>query len=263
MFAARSEPKLCLRASSPHSTQPLSPAPIFRIPTTSLPNNQSIIDNRYLIIERRYFLSDNTISIEEPRVTNSGLSQGKFMRRLQVMRPLNACARDARSVGGSATPVRATGGGDRDGEGGVIGTRGEWRAVEILVPPIPPILFAVWSRLRIAIHFRNCSQPPAFFSLPLLRTEHTPVATTIPRAGRWGGGQGWRRRRRLSHARHLRPRRLRRRAGGLDPWPQVPHRRRGPDDPEVVRAQPRSQSAARGGLSGGRVRGGARQGVHP
>lgn len=69
----------------------------------------------------RYFLSDNTISIEEPRVTNSGLSQGKFMRRLQVTRPLNARARDARSAGGSATPVRPTGGGGGDSEGGVIG----------------------------------------------------------------------------------------------------------------------------------------------
>lgn len=69
---------------------------------------------------RRYFLSDNTISIEEPRITNSGLTQGKFMRRLQVTRPLNASSRDARSAGGSATPVRATGGGG-EGEGGVIG----------------------------------------------------------------------------------------------------------------------------------------------
>lgn len=43
------------------------------------------------------------------------------MRRLQVTRPLNACARDARSAGGSATPVRATGGGGGDSEGGVIG----------------------------------------------------------------------------------------------------------------------------------------------
>lgn len=72
-------------------------------------------------METRYFLSDNTISIEEPRITNSGLSQGKFMRRLQVTRPLNACARDARSAGGSATPVRATGGDGGDSEGGVIG----------------------------------------------------------------------------------------------------------------------------------------------
>ncbi|CAM9320788.1 unnamed protein product [Scytosiphon promiscuus] len=70
-----------------------------------------------------YFLSDNTISIEEPRITNSGLTQGKFMRRLQVTRPLNACSRDARSAGGSATPVRATGGGG-EGEGGVIGGGG-------------------------------------------------------------------------------------------------------------------------------------------
>ncbi|CAM9435122.1 unnamed protein product, partial [Sphacelaria rigidula] len=31
-----------------------------------------------------YFLADNTISIEEPRITNSGLTQGKFMRRLQA-----------------------------------------------------------------------------------------------------------------------------------------------------------------------------------
>ena len=43
------------------------------------------------------------------------------MRRLQVTRPLNASARDARSAGGSATPVRATGGGGGDSEGGVIG----------------------------------------------------------------------------------------------------------------------------------------------
>lgn len=68
-------------------------------------------------------MSDSTISIEEPRITNSGLTQGKFMRRLQVTRPLNACARDARSAGGSATPVRATGGGGS--EGGVMGERGE------------------------------------------------------------------------------------------------------------------------------------------
>ncbi|CAN0432572.1 unnamed protein product [Ectocarpus sp. 12 AP-2014] len=66
-----------------------------------------------------YFLSDSTISIEEPRITNSGLTQGKFMRRLQVTRPLNSCARDARSAGGNASPVRATGGGGN--EGGVMG----------------------------------------------------------------------------------------------------------------------------------------------
>lgn len=43
----------------------------------------------------RYFLADNTISIEEPRITNSGLTQGKFMRRLQVARPLNSRLRDS------------------------------------------------------------------------------------------------------------------------------------------------------------------------
>lgn len=43
------------------------------------------------------------------------------MRRLQVTRPLNACARDARSVGGSTSPTRATGGGEGEGEGGVVG----------------------------------------------------------------------------------------------------------------------------------------------
>ena len=45
------------------------------------------------------------------------------MRRLQVSRPLNASKRDPLVVGGSPTPVRATGGGGAggEGEGGVIG----------------------------------------------------------------------------------------------------------------------------------------------
>ncbi|CAN0570570.1 unnamed protein product, partial [Laminaria digitata] len=45
-----------------------------------------------------YFLSDSTISIEEPRITNSGLTQGKFMRRLQVSRGGNG--------GGNSRPRR-------------------------------------------------------------------------------------------------------------------------------------------------------------
>lgn len=132
------------------------------------------------------------------------------------------------------------------------------------VPPYP-----TYSMCNLILHsYRHPLQKrqpiTRRFSAPsLLRTKHTPVATKIPRTGRWGGRQGRWRRWSLSRARHLRPRRLRRRAGGLDPRPQVPHRRRGPDDPAVVRAQPRSQPAARGGLSGGWVRGGARQGVHP
>lgn len=46
------------------------------------------------------------------------------MRRLQVSRPLNASKRDPLLAGGSANPVRATGGGGGsagDGGGGVIG----------------------------------------------------------------------------------------------------------------------------------------------
>jgi DUF1126 PH-like domain len=39
-----------------------------------------------------YYLADETMSIEEPRVHNSGLTQGKFMRRTRVERP--------RAVGG-------------------------------------------------------------------------------------------------------------------------------------------------------------------
>lgn len=48
------------------------------------------------------------------------------MRRLQVTRPLNARARSARSVGGSASPNRAIGGGNAEAEGGIMegGKRG-------------------------------------------------------------------------------------------------------------------------------------------
>lgn len=78
----------------------------------------SILHQNYI---SRYFLADNTISIEEPRITNSGLTQGKFMRRLQVARPLNAGARDAYTAGGTPYPKRAPGG---EGEDGVLAGRG-------------------------------------------------------------------------------------------------------------------------------------------
>lgn len=47
------------------------------------------------------------------------------MRRLQVMRPLNAISRDARSVGGSATPAKVTGGQSGETDGCVIGGAGK------------------------------------------------------------------------------------------------------------------------------------------
>lgn len=122
--ACRLNYKVLSNVSYPRSpsTHLLIPPP----PNATLPFQCRTIANRCPKQHaNRYFLSDSTISIEEPRITNSGLSQGKFMRRLQVTRPLNACARDARSAGGSTTPVRATGGGGADGEGGVIGAGAE------------------------------------------------------------------------------------------------------------------------------------------
>ncbi|CAN0350927.1 unnamed protein product [Discosporangium mesarthrocarpum] len=74
-----------------------------------------------------YFLSDGSISIEEPREMNSGLTQGKFMRRTQVERPPNSAPLIAPSHGSKSKPPRGSsmaGGGVGVGPGPELGVGG-------------------------------------------------------------------------------------------------------------------------------------------